>query len=259
MIRYIILIFLLCNANFCISQNVINTCDFLIQENDTICIQSFPLFKHPKINFYKHFYNKGVLPYWGSLKNYSAEWRIIDNKLYLSNIYSMDFNTDHYKVDLKLFFGDKYQNNLVLADWYSDKFYIPRGDFIVLGQSPGSIIYDTEIELTFVDGIVIRKEIFNDNFFKSIYTEKKESLSLFIQKHIDLKKEIKSEDAFTRIRIIIQTGHSRNDFTVTSIEGNINDKSKQKIINILNKLPNFDYYRSKGKHFIKSFNFYISY
>ena len=72
--------------------------DLLIWENDTIQIQTFPLECLPKFDQKNLFDNKEVKPEcWGCLKNYIAEWKIINSKLYLSNIYSYNFKKDSIK------------------------------------------------------------------------------------------------------------------------------------------------------------------
>jgi len=82
-----------------------NEPDLLIWENDTIQIQTFPLNCWSKFDQKNLFDNKEVKPEcWGCLKNYTAEWKIINNKLYLSNIYSFNFKKDNIKTDLNKIF-----------------------------------------------------------------------------------------------------------------------------------------------------------
>ncbi len=227
--------------------------DILIWENDTINIQTFPLSCWYKFDQQILFDNKKVKPEcWGCLKNYTAEWKIINSKLYLSNIYSFNFKKDSIKTDLNklFFFPYKVEDNLVLADWYSGNLFVPKGEHIWMSQSPGFPIYESEWNLTFENGILKKKLFKTGNYHKSIYTLNSKNLIAFINNNLDQK--IRDKLKTKRISIIYKTGKSKNDYSV-SIKG-INDKTlEMELIETLKKLPEFDYYYRHGETLNLSF------
>ena len=257
--KKIILIFFAVIGNLSFSQCTYHLPDLLILENDTIMFQKSPLYSHPKIDFQKLFLEKGIKPLgWGNTKNFQAEWKIIENKLYLSDIYSCNYLKDNYKADLKDLFKKKHKNGLVHADWYSNTLYAPKGEHIWLGASPGCKIHKSELEFTFKNGVLVKSDVSNNNFFKSIYTENTQNLIEFIEKNIDLREVIVSDKEIIRFTITIKTGSSKNDFSI-NIKGDIKENNKNEIIKIVKQLPNFDYYHSQGKDYNIIFPFGIAY
>ena len=246
-------------GNLSFAQCVYSLPDLMILENDTIMFQKSPLYCHPEIDFQKYLLEKGIRQLsWGSTKNFQAEWKIIENKLYLSNIYSCNYREDNYKADLKDLFGKKNKNGLIHADWYSDTLYVPKGEHIWLGASPGCKIHKSEMIFTFKNGVLVKSDISNNNFFKSIYTENSQKLVEFIEKHINLKEVIESDKEIVKFRIEIKTGSSKNDFSV-NIKGDINESNKNEIIKVVKQLPNFDYYHYNGKDYNVIFPFVIAF
>lgn len=97
------------------------------------------------------------------MKNYKAEWRIIEDKLYLSNIYSYNYVKDNYKADLDSSFSN-YKDGLVLADWYTGNLFIPKKEHIWLGVSPGFPVYESEWKISIIKGGVINKALTSNNY-----------------------------------------------------------------------------------------------
>ncbi len=219
--------------------------DLLIWKKDTIQIQTFPLYCLSKFDQSKLFGNKNVKPEcWGCLKNYTAEWKIIKDKLYLSNIYSFNFKKDSIKADLNELFPNKIKNNLVSADWYSGNLFVPKGENIWMSQSPGFPIYESEWNLTLKKGKIENAVFKTGNYHKSIYTQDPKEIVSFIDNQLDQETRTKLKNK--RISIIFKTGKSKNNYSV-SIKG-INDKNlEMKLINTLKKLPDFDFYYRHGE------------
>lgn len=257
--KYIILIFFAVIGNLSFSQCSYNLPDLIILENDTILFHNSPLYCHPKIDFQKYFLKKGIRQHnWGSTKNFQAEWKLIENKLYISNIYSCNYKEDNYKADLKDLFGKKLKNGLVNADWYSDTLYIPKGEHIWLGSSPGCKIHKSEMIFKFKNGVLVKRDVSNNNFFKSIYTKNSKNLIEFIERHIDLRETIESDKEEVKFEILIRTGSSKNEFSV-NIKGDISESNKNEIIEVVKQLPNFDYYRYHGKDYNVTFPFKVAF
>lgn len=238
------------NIGFCQNRNYAGQPfaepDLLIWENDTIQIQTFPLDCLSKFDQKNLFGNKEVKPEcWGCLKNYTAEWKIINSKLYLSNIYSFNFKKDSIKTDLNKLFPDKIKNNLVLADWYSGNLFVPKGEYIWMSQSPGFPIYESEWKLIIEKGQIANTELKSGNYYKSIYTKNPKNLITFIENNLDQKSinELKNK----KISIYLKTGKSKNDFSISKIIGITDKILEKKLVEVINKLPDFDYYYRHGE------------
>ncbi len=219
--------------------------DLLIWEKDTIQIQTFPLYCWSKFDQNTLFDNKIVKPEcWGCLKNYTAEWKITDNNLYLSDIYSFNYKKDSIKTNLNKLFPHKKRNNLVLANWYSGDFFVPKGEHIWMSQSPGFPIHESEWELSIIKGKIKKKDFKTGNYHKSIYSQNPKKLIEFIDENLEEKtrNELKNK----KISIIFKTGKSKNNYSV-SIKGLNNKNAEDKLIEILKTLPDFDYYYRHGE------------
>lgn len=219
--------------------------DILIRDKDTTELYVFPLGCHPEIEIHKIFYKKGIhgTASFMSNKNYKAEWKIIENKLYLSNIYSGDYYKNHYKASLDSLFSNC-KNGLVFADWYTGNLYAPKGDFIVLSQSPYVKVYESEWELSVKEGEIIHKSFTSDNYYKSAYANKDSILSI-IDKNLNWDNIPKLEKGKHKFYITIKTGNSKNDFSV-KVRGIDNDSVKKEFIRVIKLLPDFNYYYRYG-------------
>ncbi|MGB6268710.1 MAG: hypothetical protein WBF67_06815 [Olleya sp.] len=253
-ILYIILLTM--NIGFCQSRNYAGQPyaepDLLIWKTDTIQIQTFPLYSLSEFDQKNIFENKEVKPEcWDCLKNYTAEWKIINRKLYLSNIYSFNYKKDSIKTDLNKLFPDKIKNNLILADWFSGNLFVPKGEHIWIGQSPGFPIYESEWELTFEKGILEKEDFKTGNYYKSIYTENSKNLIDFIDYNLD--SETRNKIKNKRISIVFKTGKSKNDYSV-SIKGIDDENLEKKLISTLKSLPEFDYYYRHGEELTQFFS-----
>jgi len=243
-----ILLLLLFIGNLSFSQCVHRLPDLLIWENDTIPIQSFPLEDYSKVNIIKLFSEKGIKTNgWAQTKNYQAEWKIIENKLYLSNIYSLNYKKDNYKADLNDLFPAKSKKGLIQANWYSNTLFAPKGKHIWLGVSPGCKIFESEWEIYISKGVILNKELKKENYYQSIYTKNPDSLRIFINKHIDWNRIPVLENEKEKVYASIITGKNKNDFTI-SVKSK-NEKLSQEVTRVLQILPEFDYYYRHGEFF----------
>lgn len=94
-------------------------------------------------------------------QNYICEWKLFENKIYLSNIYE-SYN-HKIKLDLKLIFGNKLIDNLLFASWIYESIIIPKGKCIVnLSDLRNNSIFETEIVLKFKKGLLINTKKFHN-------------------------------------------------------------------------------------------------
>ena len=227
--------------------------DLLIWGKDTIKIQFFPLnflngFDQNKL-FGENNISSGA---WHHVKNYTAEWQLIENKLYLSNIYSCNYYKDHVKADLKKLFTKKYKKGLVLADWFTGNFYVPVGKSVPLPLvHPEIKIFESEWTLTIDKGVVLNKLLNNDNYYQSDYVKNKDSLGNFVNSHFNWNNIPDLGSETIKPYVTIKTGKSKNDFTI-EIQSK-NEYINKEITRILHLLPEFDYYFRHGKTYTASY------
>ena len=118
--KILILIFIIViSLNYSFATEQIS--DLLIIENDTICLQTFPLEDlNFKIRPFK--YGDYDFPHTACWRGYQAIWKIIDNKLFLIEINRVDSINE--RLDLEKYFKrNDYEpeiiNGLIYANWFS--------------------------------------------------------------------------------------------------------------------------------------------
>jgi len=94
------------------------------------------------------------------IRGYIAEWTVINDKIYLSNIYSC--HDKKVKVDLSKVFGKELKENLLFANWITDKLVIPQGECIEYVHLDYNSIYETETIIEFKDGILVESRIYKN-------------------------------------------------------------------------------------------------
>lgn len=97
-------------------------------------------------------------------RGYVAEWIIISDKIYLSNIYV--WYDSKVKVDLKKVFGNKLTGNLLFANWVTGKLYVPKGQCIEYVHLGYNSIYETETVIEFNDGVLVSSKTYNNYIAK---------------------------------------------------------------------------------------------
>ncbi|WP_303917889.1 hypothetical protein [Draconibacterium sediminis] len=115
----ILLILYISTINFVYSTE--QRADFLIIGNDTICLKSFPL-EELKFQIRPFKYGDFDFPNTACWRGYQATWKIIDNKLFLTEIIKADSTQE--KLDIENYFKlNSYTpqiiNGLIYADWFS--------------------------------------------------------------------------------------------------------------------------------------------
>jgi len=97
-------------------------------------------------------------------RGYVAEWTIISDKIYLSNIYV--WYDSKLKVDLKKIFGNELTGNLLFANWVTGKLYVPKGQCIEYVHLGYNSIYETETVIEFNDGVLVSSKTYNNYIAK---------------------------------------------------------------------------------------------
>ena len=125
--------------------------DRLVIDGDTLLLHTLPLEQWKQQNDWeKPFFADSLLNFsTGCWRAYIADWEVIDDRLYLTNIYNCN-RTAH--VNLDTLFPGKVHNERVYADWFSDTVTAYYGNLVYYEHSGYSSIYEHELELVFAGG-----------------------------------------------------------------------------------------------------------
>jgi hypothetical protein len=163
--------------------------DILIYNGDTLSMFANPLNDYPKFDSIKHilFGEKNGDFHTACWRGYIAEWLIIDNQLYLTNIYSCLYYDNGIKADLHQLFGEKFKNGKVNAYWVTDNIISPQGKCLFdLYNYEYSLIYEKEVEFEFLQGRLMNTITYdNSKTRQSELHENQLKLRDFIQENID--------------------------------------------------------------------------
>lgn len=226
--------------------------DRLIWNGDTLNIFSNPLELRNDIDSLrsKLFGKKENGFNTGCWRGYIAEWTIIENEIYLTNITSC-INNYSTKSDLGAVFGAEYENGKVKANWMTGKIIIPKGEIIHEINDAYSSIYETELVLTFDNGILTDQKTYdNSKSYKSRLTENQDSLQEFIYTNIDWHNIPDLKDEALKVYISVQTGgETSKPENITIIRGTDNKLLNQEALRVINLIPEWDVYYKRGEVF----------
>jgi hypothetical protein len=105
--------------------------DLLIIGSDTLLLSTYPL---EDLQFEKRPFKYGVyyFPHSGCWRGYQAVWKVIDKKLFLSEVVKVDRSRE--KIDLMKYFSDNnYKptiiNGMIFADWFTSDLTSYKKDY----------------------------------------------------------------------------------------------------------------------------------
>lgn len=223
--------------------------DRLIWNGDTLNFFTYPFNSHPDfIKLRPLLFGTDSPPFnTGCWRGYIAEWEILNDTLYLSDLYTCDYPRDKTKADLEHLFPAQLKNGKLPASWFSGNLLIGRGKLLYYTFNYISI-YEKETELSMKNGIVIKTQDFDNTQTQlSIYTENPDSLSEFIARNInwrilpDVAKQPKK--VFAKI---LSGAQPRPDSII------LLKKADETILNeealrVLRLLPSWSCYYKRGK------------
>lgn len=224
--------------------------DRLIWNGDTLTVFSNPLELHCNIDSLrpKLFGENEAGINTACWRGYIAEWTIIENEIYLTNIFSCNYYNDSIKSNLNTVFGAECDNGKIKATWITGKILIPKGKLIHYVHSGYESFYETEQILTFENGILTEKKDYdNSKSYKSIFTEKQDSLQKFIYTNIQWDKIPDLKDKKVRVFISIQSGETRKPDSVLIIRGSDNEMLNNEALRVVNLIPEWDVYYRLGE------------
>jgi len=140
--------------------------DRLIIKGDTMLLHALPLEHWREQNkWYKPLFPDSLSGFsTGCWRGYIAYWEIIDNRLYLTNIFNEERTA---KVDLKSIFAEKVKDSRVYAEWFSDTVTAYRGKLLYYMHMGFSSIFEHEFEYSFEKGLLKNAFYFDNSLSKN--------------------------------------------------------------------------------------------
>lgn len=141
--------------------------DRLIINGDTLLLHALPLEQWKEQNNWERplFPDSLFIFSTGCWRGYIAYWEVIDNRLYLTNIYNGDLSA---QVSLDTLFVDKVCDGRVYADWFSDTVTAYRGKLLYYLHMGFSSIFEDEFEYVFDKGVLISSAYFDNSLSKNV-------------------------------------------------------------------------------------------
>lgn len=223
--------------------------DRLIYHGDTLSIFANPLeqlFDNDSIrpNFFGQ--NEGCesTACW---RGYEAEWRIIDDSLYLTGIYSCCYYEDRIKADLKELFGVKFINGKVKADWFTADIIAPQGQLLYYIHMGYESLYEKELVFKFKNGKLAETEIFDNSKSRQSDYSQNDNLRLeYIYKNIRWEKLPNLVNDTIKVWVKFSANENGVIDDVKIMRGNSKVFNKE-AIRVIKSIPNWDIYYRHGK------------
>jgi hypothetical protein len=182
---------------------------------------------------------------------YLASWKIVNNQLYLTGIYSCCYEEDSIKADLKFLFKERVVNGKVKADWVTQKDV--RGGIGLFFWNDATPIFRKEYGFDFFNGKLMNIKIFdNSKSRKSSYNHNDRKLLNFIYKSIRWDKLPLQKEP---IRVILR--FSANEFgriDEVEVTKGADEIFNKEAIRIIKSIPNWDIIYIKGQHYRQWFS-----
>ena len=169
-----------------------------------------------------------------------AEWSIIEDEIYLTNIFSCQYYQDSIKSDLKTLFGDKCKDGRVKADWITGDIMVSKGKIshrIPLGEH----FYEFEMLLTFKNGALLAYKVYDNTKTRiSKFIQNYDSLNKFIYSNVDWNKIPYLKDTTISIVITIYSGTTSKADTIFVARASDNEILNQEALRVAKLIPEWD-------------------
>lgn len=229
--------------------------DKLIWNGDTLTISSNPLELRGDIDYIrsKLLGEKNVTLSTSCWRGYIAEWIIIENEMYLTNLFNCNLSSNIIKFDLKNVFGSECINGMVKATWVTMDILIPTGKRIHYIHSGYDSFYEKELVLSFKNGVLVKqKEYDNSKSHKSIFTENQDTLDNFIYTNIDwdIIPDLKDEKTIVYVSVLSSSTPKPDSIFIS--KGATNEILNNEALRVANLIPEWNvYYRLGVVHTMK--------
>jgi len=221
-------------------------CDHLILNGDTSYIEfsQSPLEKYPFIEalrpqlatFHATCYDCGCF-------KYDAEWSVINNELYLTNIYGCPNSNEHLKADINTLFNVR--DGKVKAGWVNDGLWMPKGKPV--GVVSVDIFYQAELYVLIVNGKVEQIKEFNyPDSRETIYARNEKACNEFIYSNINWAKIPDLGEQVKRVNISCETGASGKPENIKVAQSTNETLYNDEAVRVIGLLP-WSILYSRGK------------
>jgi len=217
---YIIILLLSCSL---VSYATIQGGDILIWKGDTLTLYSNPLNlrfdynvlitkihdeieSQEKYLFPEKYESDEIEEIYSSMcwRGYIAEWSIVNDSLFLNNIYHC--HNSNVKINLDKIFADK-NGEMLFASWVNGDLHIPKGELIYHVNFGYETIFEQEISLKLENGIVDSISVAHNKIIKkSAFYEKVDPNEYleFIYSNINWKNLPDLRNKYYNVHIAIQ-------------------------------------------------------
>jgi len=179
----------------------------------------------------------------GSGDSYEIKWKIENNQLYLTGIYSWCYDSDSIKADLNELFEEVIKGK-VKANWVSGKV---RGGKELIFHHVGIIpVFEKEFEFEFFEGKLLSIDTLDDwKSIRSIYTRNNEKWNRFIYTSIDWESLPELQEP---IRVILRIS-ANEDGEIDQVEFRRSDDEilRQEAARVLKLMP-WEAFFFRGEH-----------
>lgn len=214
--------------------------DYLIYNNDTLYLYESPLEKIDRITFKIQKMDSIISISSGCWRGFYAEWRIIDNILYLANVYDCkDNKLINHKIEKIL--KRKFNNGLIKADWVNGYYWAGK-DFVDNLMSIYLSVYKHEIRFEIKNGKLINNKEFN---YIQCDIHDKEKITDFVIKNIDWVSMPLLERESINISTELSLNQEGKILDIKIIKSN-NQRYNNQVISILKQLPCMTVYFREG-------------
>jgi hypothetical protein len=242
--------------------------DLIIYKGDTLSLFACPLEFYPNeelINPKSLFGSKGCF-YTACWRNYVATWEIVDNQLYLTEVRNACYPTKmrnagaSFKAgvekdsigsefaDLKELFPERYKNGRVKANWFNGKLILPQGELLYYFHDGFESIYESELEFTIENGILIETELFDNSKTKrSKFTSNEQLLRDFIYSNIKYENLPKSDTVKRRVVVEIISADDNGKIDSVRVLRGVNELYDNEAVRIIKSIPEWDIIYRRGK------------
>ncbi len=221
--------------------------DIIIINGETFALTSeSPLNQYPLVkNIKEKLISYRTRAYDDPCDSYNAEWTLVNNELYLTNIYSCNDNKRQYKTDLTPLFNDgisKVENGTIKAVWFTGDIWITKGKqfYTSTYMMP---IYAVESRVTVLNGKIRGiKEFVNPSVKDAVYNEDSDARTKFINDHINWSVIPSLKSGAKRVVIVFQPGISGKPENISLFKPNDNKVLNDEAIRVISLLPWVAYY-----------------
>lgn len=214
--------------------------DLVVFGQDTLSFYSSPLEQIDSITA-KIFELKKTTDYSSACwRGFRAEWEVINNTLYLSNVYECHSDKKINKI-IERILGEKFDNGLLKADWVTGNFW--AGKDYVPEQTLYTTIFKQECKFEFENGhLKGSKWIY---YLPCEYADE-EKLTEFVIQSLDLAKLPDLDSLSISLSAYLQSDKTGKIINV-KIESSTDSRYNDAIKNALVELPCVPVYFNRGR------------